>query len=119
MAKKKPNPGKGDHAKSSAISTYLKANNGAKPKEVVAALSKQGLKVSPSMVSIIRAKAGVKKARRQATKAVAVHEKGAARKTHQASSLEAALTLYKAARGMDVPGAKIRESFLMLVETLG
>lgn len=120
MAKKKP--GRDDSkrgTKSAAISTYLKAHKGALPKQVVAELKKEGMQVSPDMVSVIRAKAGVKKARRQATQAVAAHDKAATKKVDQATALEAVLTLYKAARGMSVAGSKLRNSFLLLVDVLG
>jgi hypothetical protein len=70
------------------------------------------------MVSVIRAKAGVKKARRQATAAADAHDATATRRLNQAAALEAALTLYKAARGKEVPGPRVRDSFLLLVDVL-
>lgn len=105
--------------KSEAIRTYLKSNNSAMPKQVVAALKEQGVSVSPNMVSIIRAQAGVKKARRKATKAVADHDNTAGVKLNQATALEAALTLYKAARGLETNQSEARKAFLLLVDILG
>jgi hypothetical protein len=105
--------------KSTVISNYLKAHKGALPKEVVAALKQKGVRVTPEMVSVIRAKAGVKKARRQATAAAEAHDSTANHRLNQATALEAALTLYKAARGKEVPGPRVRDSFLLLVDVLG
>lgn len=105
--------------KSEAIRTYLKANNSAMPKQVVAALKEQGISVSPNMVSIIRAQAGVRKARRKATKAVADHDNTADVKLNQAAALEAVLTLYKAARGLETNQKEARRAFLLLVDLLG
>lgn len=51
--------------KSAAIRDYLKANKKAMPKQIVAALKEKGIDVSPNMVSIIKAKSKVKRARRQ------------------------------------------------------
>ncbi len=124
MAKKSKNGGSGGSvpprgAKSAAIRQYLKAHKSARPKEVVAALKAQGTEVSPNMVSIIRAKAGVKKARRKATQAVADHDKTAGSQMTRAAALEAALTLYKAAQGMETAQPAIRKAFLRLVDVLG
>jgi len=105
--------------KSAAIRDYLGAHRDAKPKEVVAALKEQGIDVSPNVVSIVKAKLKVKSARRGAKKATASQEAGAADKTKQAGGLDAALALYKAAQGQDVPPPRVRQAFLTLVEMLG
>jgi len=105
--------------KSAAIRDYLAGHKDAKPKEVVAALKEQGIEVSPNVVSIVKAKVKVKSARHGAKRAVAAQEMGAADKTKQAGGLDAALTLYKAAQGRDVPALRVRQAFLLLVEMLG
>ncbi len=105
--------------KSAAIRDYLKANKKAMPKQIVAALKEKGIDVSPNMVSIIKAKSKVKRARRQATAATAAHESGARSKSSKADGLDAALILYKAAQGQEAPATKIRAAFLRLVELLG
>lgn len=105
--------------KSAAIRDYLKANKKAMPKQIVAALKEKGIDVSPNMVSIIKAKSKVKRARRQATAATAAHESGARSKSSKADGLDAALILYKAAQGQEAPVVKIRAAFLRLVELLG
>lgn len=105
--------------KSAAIRDFLATHRDAKPREVVAALKEQGIEVSPNVVSIVKAKVKVKAARRGAKRAAAAQEPGAADKTKQAGGLDAALTLYKAAQGTDVPALKIRQAFLTLVEILG
>jgi hypothetical protein len=102
-------------AKSEAVRAYLKKNNRALPKEVVAALKKQGVDVSPNLVSIIRAKAGVRRARRTANVALAEHDVMAGAKNDRAVALDAALTLYKAADGLETRQDKIRDAFLQLV----
>ena len=104
--------------KSAAIRTYFKAHKKAMPKEVVAALKAQGIEVSPNMVSMVKATAKVKKAHRKAKEAVADGSITAAQRGNSAG-LDAALVLYKAARGQEVAPAKVRQSFLLLVETLG
>lgn len=111
-----PKPERG--AKSAAIREYLQANKGAKPKEIVAALKTKGVDVSPNMVSIIKAKAGIKKAKRNAAAAVASNDKTAGAQTDKSNGLEAALLLYKAARGQEVPHKHITSAFLSLVELL-
>jgi hypothetical protein len=115
--KKTSKAGRG--VKSSAIRTYLKQNNHARPKEVVAALKKQGVDVSPNLVSIIRAKAGVKRARRTANSALAAHDVMAGAKNDRAVALDAALTLYKAADGRETRTANIRDAFLRLISYIG
>lgn len=105
--------------KSAMIREHLKAHKDAKPKEIVAALKEKGIDVSPNMVSIVKAKAKVKRAKRQATEAKASHDSSAVAKAASASGLDAALTLYKAAQGKDTPAAKVRQAFLALVERLG
>jgi hypothetical protein len=106
-------------AKSSAIRAYLSAHKGAMPKEVVSALMEQGISVSPNMVSIIKAKAGIKKANRKARQAIA-NGSITATQSGNAASLDAALTLYKAARGQqEIPVGRVRQAFLTLVEALG
>jgi hypothetical protein len=105
--------------KSAAIRDYLSSHRDAKPKEVVAALKEQGIDVSPNVVSIVKAKTKIKAARRGAKRAAAAHEAGAADRTKQAGGLDAALTLYKAAQGQEVPSPKVRSAFLTLVELLG
>jgi hypothetical protein len=102
--------------KSALVREYLQTNKDAKPKEIVAALKEKGVEISPNMVSIIKAKAKVKRVKRQAkeTKASADSSTGA-----QAAGLDAALTLYKAAQGHETQPAKVRAAFLTLVEQLG
>lgn len=56
MAKTKVN-------KSAAIREYLSSNPDAKPKEIVAALKKDRIRVSPQMVSTIKGKVGSPKKR--------------------------------------------------------
>jgi hypothetical protein len=103
-------------AKSNAIRAYLSTHKNAKPKEVVAALKEQGMVVSPNMVSILRAKAKVKKARRNA--AAAGSDAAGAATINKSKGLEAVLTLYKAAKGQEVPGKQVSGAFLTLVEML-
>jgi len=105
--------------KSQAIRDFLVGNKKAMPKEVVAALKETGIDVSPNMVSMVKAKAKVKRARRRAKEAVASHDSTAGAKSSNSAALDAALILYKAARGQEVAGAKVRQSFLLLVEALG
>jgi hypothetical protein len=102
-------------AKTRAIRDYLAANKNAKPKEVVAALKGQGLEVSPNLVSIQRAKMKVRKAKRNVAAASSTSSSGSIDKPR---GLEAALTLYKAAKGQDVPGKQVSSAFLSLVEML-
>jgi hypothetical protein len=111
--------GSGRETKSAAIRRYLLKHKQAKPKEVVAALAAEEINVSPSMVSLIRAHAGVRKAQRKAREAVADHDYTADIKLNQASAMGAALTLYKAARGQKTNGADIGQAFLRLVDVLG
>jgi hypothetical protein len=128
MAKKKSKPpssastnggAKPQHgAKSAAVRDYLLANKDAKPKEIVEALKAQGIDISPNMVSIIKAKAGIKKAKRSAQAAVASNDKTAGAQTSKSNGLEAALMLYKAARGQDVQPKQVTTAFLSLVEML-
>jgi len=105
--------------KSAMIREYLDGHKDAKPKEIVAALKEKGVDVSPNMVSIVKAKAKVKRAKRQAKEAKASHDSSAGAKVAGAASLDAALTLYKAAQGHETPAAKVRQAFLTLVEQLG
>lgn len=104
-------------SKSDAIRDYMAAHNGAMPKEIVAALKEQGINVSPNLVSILRAKQKVKSARKN-KKAAAGTENGVAFGGN-AAALDAALTLYKAARSADGGNAKARQAFLLLVDALG
>lgn len=108
------NSGRGN--KTAAIKEYLAANKGAMPREVVAALKEKQIEVSPNLVSIIRAKLKVKGAKKKA--AVGGESNGAS--AGNAAALDAALTLYKAARnGSEGGGPKVRQAFLLLVETFG
>jgi hypothetical protein len=111
--------GPGRETKSAAVRRYLLTHKQARPKEVVAGLAGEGVTVSPSMVSLIRAHAGVRKARRRAREAVAGQDSQAGIKLNQASAMEAVLTLYKAARGLKTEGADIGQAFLHLVDVLG
>ena len=111
--------GKDKINKSQEVRDYLISNKRAMPKEIVAALKEKGIEVSPGMVSMIKAKAKVKRARRQAKEAVASHNASAGKMTSNSAALDAALILYKAARTQDVSANKVRQSFLLLVETLG
>jgi len=52
--------------KSAAIRTYLEAHKGAKPKEVVEALSVTGLEITPNLVSMIKGKMGSTKTKDRA-----------------------------------------------------
>lgn len=104
--------------KSAAIREYLTAHKGAMPKETSAALKAKGIDVSPQMVSLVKAKWKVKHAQRRA-KAATADDATAGAKTNRAAGLDAALTLYKAAQGIDSSTNKIREAFLLLVEMLG
>lgn len=105
--------------KSAAIREYLVAHKGAMPKETAAALKVKGIDVSPQMVSMVKAKWKVKKAQRRAKEAVDSHDSTAGAKTNRAAGLDAALTLYKAAQGLETSRNKVREAFLLLVEMLG
>ena len=78
----------------------------------------KGIDISPNMVSIIKAKAGIKKAKRSAAAAVASNDKTAAAQTSRSNGLEAALLLYKAARGQEVQQKQVTNAFLSLVEML-
>lgn len=121
MAKKsqsKAADGQSKVNKSAAIRDYLSAHKGAMPKETSAALKAKGIDVSPQMVSLIKAKWKVKKAQQRA-KAATADDAHAGAKTNRAAGLDAALTLYKAAQGIDTSTNKIREAFLLLVEMLG
>lgn len=125
MAKKKSksagasNGSKPQHgAKSAAVREYLQTSPGAKPKEIVEVLKAKGIDISPNMVSIIKAKAGIKKAKRSAQAAVASNDKTAAAQTSKSDGLEAALLLYKAARGQEVQPKRVTSAFLSLVEML-
>jgi hypothetical protein len=105
-------------AKSAAVREYLQANKDAKPKEIMEAMLAQGITVSPNMVSVIKAKAGIKKAKRSAQAAVASNDKTAGAQTSKSNGLEAALLLYKAARGQEVQQKQVTTAFLSLVEML-
>jgi arginine repressor len=115
VAKKAKSAGGADTKvnKSALVREYLQTNKDAKPKEIVAALKEKGVDISPNMVSIIKAKAKVKRVKRKAkeTKASGDSSTGAA-----AAGLDAAMTLYKAARGQEIAPAKVRAAFLTLVE---
>ncbi|HTN77682.1 MAG TPA: hypothetical protein VL096_20635 [Pirellulaceae bacterium] len=104
--------------KSAAIREYFHKNKTAKGKEVIEALGAQGIEVSPNMVSVVKAKLGIKKAKRSAEAAVASHDKTAVAQTNKSNGLEAALLLYKASRGQDVPQKQVTAAFLSLVELL-
>ena len=104
--------------KSAAIREYLKAHKQSKPREVVAALKGHGIDVSPNMVSFINAKAKVKRASRRTKEAVA-DGSVTTKQSGNAAALNAALLLYKAARGQETQPTKVRQAFLLLVETLG
>jgi arginine repressor len=99
--------------KSALVREYLQTNKNAKPKEIVAALKEKGVEISPNMVSIIKAKAKVKRAKRQAKEGKVASDSSAGSKV---AGLDAAMTLYKAARGQEVPAPKVRAAFLTLVE---
>lgn len=104
-------------SKTAAIKDYMAAHKGAMPKEIVAALKEKGIEVSPNLVSIIRAKMKVKGAKKKSS-AGAADMNGAS--AGNAAALEAALTLYKAARtSADGASSKVRQAFLLLVETFG
>ncbi len=105
--------------KSAAIRDYLKAHKGAMPKETVAALKANGIDVSSQMVSVVKAKLKIKKVQRRADQAVASKDSTAGAQTSRVAGLDAALLLYKAAKGVETPVSKVREAFLLLVETLG
>lgn len=122
MAKKATEPAPERGAKTKAVKDYFATHKKAGPKEVVAALKEQGIDVSPNMVSIIKAKSKVRKAKRQAKEAAADHTSSAVAKGAKAAGLDAALTLYKAAASSSNGGpstGKIRQAFLNLVELLG
>lgn len=121
MAKKAQAPTLERGAKTKAVKEYLSAHRKARPKDVVAALKEQGIDVLPNMVSIIKAKSKVRKAKRQATEANGGQPAGSTiRPRDKAAGLDAALLLYKAAASsQDVSGGKVRQAFLSLVELLG
>jgi hypothetical protein len=104
-------------SKSAAIRDYMAAHKGAMPKEIVAALKEQGIDVSPNLVSILRAKMKVKGAKKKAA-ASGGSDNGSS--AGNAAALDAALTLYKAARtSPEGNSTKTRQAFLLLVETFG
>jgi hypothetical protein len=105
-------------SKSAAVREYFAHNKNAMPKEVVSSLAEKGIDVSPNMVSIIKAKMKVRRARKQAKQASANGTSTAASKGN-AAGLEATMTLYKAARGVETQPARVRNAFLTLVELLG
>ncbi|MCE9608202.1 MAG: hypothetical protein K8U03_25230 [Planctomycetia bacterium] len=111
----------GRGSKTAAIKSYMAAHKGAMPKEIVAALKEQGVEVSPNLVSIIRAKLKVKGFRKNKKSSGGADTGGATTSSAgNASALEAALTLYKAARlSPDGNSTKTRQAFLLLVETFG
>lgn len=124
MAKKAATKNTTDEAapkvnKSAAIRDHLKANKGAMPKDVSAALKAKGINVSPQVVSMIKSKMKIKKAQRRADRAVASNDPTAGAQTNRVAGLDAALLLYKAAQGQEIPVTKVRAAFLLLVETLG
>ena len=90
--------------KSQSIRDYLASHAGAKPKEVVDALAAQDVAVSPNMVSMIKAKQGIKKAR--------------AEKMPSVSNLDHVVTLYRAAKGKPVGQDAINAAFAALYESL-
>jgi hypothetical protein len=104
--------------KSAAIREYMAAHKNAMPKEIVAALKERGIEVSPNLVSILRAKAKVKGAKKKA--AAGVGDGVGVALGGNAAALDAALTLYKAARtSPEGNSTKTRQAFLLLVETFG
>ena len=105
-------------AKTRAIREYYAANRGAKPKEVVEALKAQGIDVSYNTVSVTKAKLGIRRAKRKARQAVASHDVYAGVATSKSAGLDAAMLLYKAAKGQEIPRARVTSSFLLLVEML-
>ena len=105
-------------SKTKAIKAYYSSNRKAKPKEVVDALKAQGIDVSPNTVSVVRAKMGIRRARRKARRAVASNDASAVAQGNKSASLDLVLVLYKAAQGQDVPRARVTKAFLALVETL-
>lgn len=119
MAKKANGAEGGRINKSAAIREYLAKNADAMPKEIVAALSEQGITVSPQMVSVIKAKSKVKSARTRARASVSSKSDFAASELKTSHGLDAALLLYKAALGTETSQQRIREAFLALVEVLG
>src|SRR5262245_3560687 len=78
-------------AKTKAVKAYLSEHRKAMPKEVVAALAQQGITISPNMVSIIKAKSKVGRAKHKASQAAAA---GMPSPGGNAAGLDAALTLY-------------------------
>lgn len=64
MARKKA-AAKSDVNKSQAIRDYLKAHRGAKPQAVAAALTEQGIKVTPQTVSTVKFNMKKKKGRKK------------------------------------------------------
>lgn len=119
MAKKAPTLERG--AKTKAVKEYLAGHRKAGPKEVVAALKEQGIDVSPNMVSIIKARSEVRKAKRRAGASDAAESATAPiSPSVKAAGLDAALVLYKAAASShDVSGGKVRQALLSLVDLLG
>src|SRR5687768_16499713 len=100
MAKKKTRRkttkanGQGRVNKAQAIRDYLTTNKQAMPKEVVPALKKIGIDVSPSQVSMVKARMKIGRAKRQAKQAVPDHDATAGSKTKNSAALDAALILY-------------------------
>ncbi len=103
--------------KSAAVRSYLSRRKNARPTEVVQALGKKGIEVSASMVSVISAKLKIKKATRQ-VKRGSKNGSVTALQRSSSSSLDAALLLYKAARGHKTDPSAVRDAFLNLVEAV-
>ena len=119
MAKKSASGGNERGGKSEAIRVYMRANPEAKPKAVTAALAEQGIEVTPNLVSIVKAKMGIRRAKRRYRRAMANNETVSSGEANRATSLDNVLTLYKAARGQEIPSARVRAAFLSLVEAFG
>jgi arginine repressor len=105
-------------AKTRAIKAYYAKNRKAKAKEVVEALKAEGIDVSYNTVSVTKAKLGIRRAKRKAGQAAASQDASAGALANKSAALDAVMLLYKAAKGQDVPRARVTNSFLMLVEML-
>lgn len=112
MAKKSGGPNK-----SAAIRDYVKANPAAKPKEIVDALSSQGVAVSSAFVSTIKSKmtSGGGGGRRKKKRAKAGRPKGSVTKKR---TVEAAPRAARTGGGGDVSVASLLKA-KKLAEELG
>jgi hypothetical protein len=89
-------------SKSQSIRDHLKANPGATPNEIIAALAAQGIKVSPGLASNVKYTSRVKKTR-------TVRRKKPSAQTVDLAALQAAAKFVAAAGGADTAIAAVKQ----------